>query len=148
MLTAAWITAIVTALLWVLLLKGTVRVFGRGADNGWDNALAYAVVTILLFFPAKWMIGSRSLILISLAPAVVWAGQLIGLKVIYEIKALHALLIGATHTVVTSAVVTGLALVAGVVAAYVMYGKIIADPMILIRLILRLIGLYPSGDLA
>lgn len=144
MLTAAWITAIVTALIWVLLLKGTVRVFAKTADNGWDNALAYGVVSILMFFPAKWMITSGSFVLISLAPAVVWAGQLIGLKVIYELKALHALLIGATHALVTSFVVTGLALVAGVVAAYVMYGKIIADPMILIRLVLRLIGLWPA----
>lgn len=143
MVTAAWIAATATALCWVLLLRLTIRVFGRGADNGWDNALAYAVATVVLFFPARWMIGSRSLLLISLAPALVWAGQIVALKVIYEVKALRALMIGATHTVVTSAVVSTLALATGVVVAYVMYGKIISDPMILIRILLRLIGLWP-----
>ncbi len=149
MVTAAWIAGIVTVGTWVLLLRLTVRVFGRGKlDNGWDNALAYGVVSALMLFPVKWMIGSKSLILISLIPAVIWAGQLIALKVIYEVKALHALLIGATHAAVSTAILGALTVVAGFIVAYVTYNKIITDPMILVRLILRLIGLWPHGDLA
>ena len=32
----------------------------------------------------------------------------------------------------------------GVVAAYVTYGRIIQDPMLLVRLVLRLLGLIPE----
>ena len=139
---AAWITFAVVTLVWVLMLKGTVRLLGRGRiDNGWDNALAYAMVTALLAIPVRWMLGSDSWILMSLVPIFVWIAQTIAIKVIYEVKPLLAWSIGMVHAVFSSFVVGTLTLTAGFVAAYILYGKIISDPMFLVRLILRLIGI-------
>lgn len=143
MATAAWIAALVTAACFVLLLKLTVRLVGRKAlDNGWDNALAYTVATTALALAVRWVIGTRSWLLIGLSPMFLWIGQTIALKLIYEIKTKTAVLIGITHTAVTTTVLSGLTMAAGVVAAYLLYGKIISDPMFLIRLILRLIGIW------
>jgi hypothetical protein len=137
---AAWITFIVVALVWVLMLKGTVRFLGGGKlDNGWDNALAYTMVTALLAIPVSWMFGSWFLML--LIPPFVWIAQTIAIKVIYEVKPLLAWTIGLVHAIAASFVVGTLTLTAGFIAAYIMYGKIISDPMFLVRLILRLIGI-------
>jgi hypothetical protein len=137
---AAWITFAAVALIWVLMLKGTVRVVGGGKlDNGWDNAMAYAMVTALLAIPVSWMFGSWFLMF--LIPPFVWVAQTIAIKVIYEVKPLLAWTIGLVHAVAASFVVGTLTLTAGFVAAYIMYGKIISDPMFLVRLILRLIGI-------
>jgi hypothetical protein len=137
---AAWITFFVVALVWVLMLKMTVRVVGGGRlDNGWDNALAYTMVTALLAIPVSWMFGSWFLAV--LIPPFVWLAQTIAIKVIYEVKPLLAWTIGLVHAVLASFVVGTVTLTAGFVAAYIMYGKIISDPMFLVRLILRLIGI-------
>lgn len=141
MATAAWVSLAIVALLWILLLRVTVRFFGKGADNGWDNALGYAVATVLLVLGAQWAFGTGSWLLIAVLPLLAWAGQTFSLKAIYEVSIARAWILGVIHTVVTSVVVTSLALTAGAVAAYILYGKIIADPKYLLWLILRLIGL-------
>lgn len=139
---AAWITFGLITLVWVLMLRGTVRLVGAGKiDNGWDNALAYALVTGLLAIPVRWMFTTDSWILTLLIPPFVWAAQTMALKVIYEVRALFALLIGILHAMAASFVVGTMTLTAGLIAAYIMYGKIISDPMFLVRLILRLIGI-------
>ena len=145
MVTAAWIAALVTALIWIVGLRLTVRVFGRGADNGWDNALGYLVASVALAFLARWLLLSGSVFVIALIPAVVWVGQTIALKVIYELRPVLAWWIGTVHAFFAGTIITSLAVVAGFVAAYILYGKIISDPMILVRLILRLIGVWPAG---
>jgi hypothetical protein len=138
---AAWIAFALVALISTVLLKLSVRVLAKSADNGWDNAISYGVVTLLLAIPVSWMLRSGSWFLWGLAPMFVWAVQTWALKVIYEIKATRAWLLGMAHTFVVSTTVSILALGVAIVACYILYGKIISDPMFLIRLILRLIGI-------
>jgi hypothetical protein len=138
---AAWVTFGLAAIISTLLLKLTVRVLAKNADNGWDNALAYGVATLLIAIPVSWMLKSGSWLLYGLAPLFVWAGQTIALRVIYQVRTLRAWAIGVVHATVTGTACTALALGVAFVAAYILYGKIISDPMFLIRLLLRLIGL-------
>lgn len=140
MTTAFWIAATTVAVLWILLLRVSVRVLGKSLDNGWDNAIGYAIATGLLAIPVHWMVGTRSW-LVLLVPLVVLVGQTLALRVIYEIHTAKAVLLGAFHFAVTSLVVGGLTIIAGAVAAYVLYGKIISDPLWLVMLVLRLIGI-------
>ncbi len=139
---AAWITFAVVTLVWAVMLRGTVRILGGGRlDNGWDNAFAYGLVTALLAIPVRWMLHADSWMLTMMIPLFVWVAQTIAIKVIYEVKPLLAWAIGLVHAAVSSFVVGTLTLTAGFVAAYIMYGRIISDPMFLVRLILRLIGI-------
>jgi hypothetical protein len=139
--TAAWISFALVAIISTLLLRLTVRVLAKTADNGWDNALAYGAVNLVLAVALNWIFHSGSYFLIAIAPLLIWAAQTIALVVIYEMRALRAWAVGIVHALITTTVVTGLALTAAMVAAYILYGKIISDPMFLIRLILRLIGI-------
>jgi ABC-type spermidine/putrescine transport system permease subunit II len=77
------------------------------------------------------------------APLVLWLGQVITLRIFYELSLGRAMLLGIVHSMLTGLISTVLALIAGAIAAYVIYGKIISDPLILLRLILRLIGIEP-----
>ena len=138
---AAWITFGVIALISTVLMRTIVRFFAKKADNGWDNAIAYTLVTVLLAVPIRWMFQSESYLLMALIPPVCWAVQTIALRMIYEVRTIHAWILGMVHAMVSTTVVGGMSLTAGVVAAYILYGKIISDPMFLIRLILRLIGI-------
>jgi hypothetical protein len=145
MTTALWITAALVAVLASLVMKLSVRVVAKSADNGWDNAIAYVLTTALvLYFPVRWMLGSGSWAWIALAPVLIWIVQTVTLRIFYELSLGRAWALGLVHTMVTGLVTTALATVVAIVAAYIMYGRIIADPMILIRIILRLIGI---GDL-
>jgi hypothetical protein len=54
--------------------------------------------------------------------------------------------LGVVHTLATAAVTTVLAAAAAIVAAYIMYGRIISDPLILLKIILRLIGFGELAD--
>ena len=138
----AWITFAVVTLVWVLMLRGTVRLLGGGRlDNGWDNAFAYSLVTALLAIPVRWMFKSDSWLLMSMIPAFVWIAQTVAIKTIYEVKPFLAWGIGIVHAGISSFVLGTMTLTAGFIAAYLMYGKIISDPMFLVRLILRLIGI-------
>lgn len=139
---AFWISLAVVALISTLTLRGTVRVMAKGADNGWDNALAYVLISgLMLWFPLRWLLTSGSWGLILLAPLLCWIVQLVLLKVIYQINPLHAWLVGVTHTVVATAITTSVAIGTGIVLAYILYGQIISDPVRIIRIILRLIGI-------
>lgn len=135
------VAAAVVALVWTLTLRLSVRLLARKADNGWDNAVGYGVVTLLLGLPLRWLFGTHSLVLIALSPLLIWGAQVVALKWIYEVSALHAWLLGLVHGLISTFVIGTLTVAAGAVAAYVLYGRIVADPMILVRLILRLIGI-------
>lgn len=141
MATAFWIAFTLVAIVWTLVLRLTVRFTAKNADNGWDNAIAYGVATLLLSVPIRWLFSQHDWWWWTLAPVVLWIGQTWSLKTIYELRTLHAWLIGVVHGVVTSITVSVLTCFAGVIAAYIMYGRIVADPMILVRLVLRLIGI-------
>ena len=140
MTTAFWIAITAVALLWILLLRMSVRVVGKNLDNGWDNAVGYAIATALLVIPIQWLVGTRSWAIL-LVPIVLWVGQTLALRVIYEIPSWQAALLGILHFVVTSFVVGVLMVVTGAIAAYLLYGKIISDPLWLVMLVLRLIGI-------
>src|SRR5882724_3737011 len=95
---AAWVTFGLIAIISTLLLKLTIRVVAKSSDNGWDNALAYGVVTLLMAIPLSWMLKSGSWILYGMAPLFVWAAQTIALRVIYQVATLRAWAIGLVHS--------------------------------------------------
>ncbi len=139
---AFWVTFGLIGVIQALLLKAMVPLLARSAENAWDNAAAYAIVSgLLVYFPVRWMVAADGWTLTVLAFAVLWAGQTAALKVLYEVQTLRAWLLGVTHAAVASVVVSAGTMVAGVVAAYVIYGKIISDPMRLVRIIFELIGI-------
>jgi hypothetical protein len=139
---AFWIALTIVTVLSTLCMRASVRLVARGADNGWDNALGYVVATgLVLFFPVRWMLGSHSWALMLLAPVVCWIVQVIALRAIYQLNALHALILGVTHTLIATFVTTSVAIGTGIVLAYILYGQIISDPVRIIKIILRLIGI-------
>lgn len=140
MTTAFWMAITAVALIWLLLLRLCVRVVGKNLDNGWDNALGYAVATGLMAIPVQWLVGTRSWAIL-LIPMVMWVGQTVALRVIYEIRTWRAVLLGALHFCITSFVVGVMTVLTGAIAAYLLYGKIISDPLWLVMLVLRLIGI-------
>ena len=144
---AFWITLGAVAALHAGLLRLTVPVVAKKADNGWDNAFAYVVVTgLMAYFPMRWMFESDSVLLTFFALPLCWVAQTVTLKTLYETTLVRAWLLGVFHTVVSACVTTALTLIAGVIAAYIMYGKIISDPMRLVRLLLQLIGIELPVD--
>jgi hypothetical protein len=148
MVTALGVTLLVVAMVWTLTLRASVRLAGRGADNGWDNALAYLLATAALLYAARWAGGELGRWWWAAAPVVVGLGQLFALRAIYQVRTLRAGLLAVLHGVFAGTLLTALALVAGAIAAYILYGKIISDPWFLIRLLLRLIGLDHDPVLA
>ncbi|MBK8010178.1 MAG: hypothetical protein IPK13_02450 [Deltaproteobacteria bacterium] len=145
--TAFWIGATLVAFLYTALLRLAVRVSAKEADNGWDNAIGYSVVTILLAFLAGWILESRNILLILLIVPTHVLIQTLAIRVIYEVRYLRALLIGACHALMASLVIGGLATVAGFIAALILKKRIIADPIYFIRLLLRLLGIeLPFAD--
>src|SRR3990170_9031822 len=122
------------------LLRGTVRLTARKADNGWDNAFAYVLCTGLLTVPAGWLLHTGHLLFVPLAPLLFWIGQTVALVLIYELRIFHAWLVGLAHAVVTAAALGALATIGGAIALYVIYGKIVADPIAVLRWLLSLLG--------
>lgn len=138
---ALWTTALVVATLWTLCLRFSVRFVAKGADNGWDNAIGYGVATVLMWVPLKWMFDGHHWALVTLFPGLLWAGQTLALRWIYEVRLLRAWVLGVVHALVAGAVIGTTASIAGAIAAYILYGRIVSDPLWLIQLLLRLIGI-------
>ncbi len=142
LLSALSAALVVVAAIHVLTLRLSVRLVARTADNAWDNALGYLVVTGLLWYPLSWAYQGGWWWLLALPP--LFACVLVAaLSAIYQVSARRAAALGLVHAALASVVTTAVAVSAGAVAAYVIYGKIIADPRILLRLVLRLIGIEP-----
>ncbi|MCC7382436.1 MAG: hypothetical protein IT384_11430 [Deltaproteobacteria bacterium] len=143
---AFWIALGVFSLLSALTLRLTVRFLARGADNGWDNAVAYLAASgLVLYFPVRWMLGSDSWTWWALAAPLVWLVQVVTLRAVYEINTWRAVLVGIVHTVTTSVVTGAVTVTAGIIAAYILYGQIITDPVRVIRMILRWLGIEIPG---
>jgi hypothetical protein len=138
--TAAWIALAIITLLSVLLMKATVRLVAKPADNGWDNAVAYVIASGIIAFACTW-IAKQSFLLAALVPLIAWTAQTLTIRYVYEVRTARAWLIGTAHALVTSAVVTTMGLTVAFVAAYILYGKIISDPMFLLRLLLKWLGI-------
>ena len=125
-----------------VLLRICVRLFARGADNGWDNALGYVVTLAALFyFPVRWILGAHSIPLLLLIPPIVLFVQFFSLKTIYQVTWKRAAVLGALHTVAASVFFGTITFAVAFVAAYIMYGRIISDPMILVRIIMKLLDI-------
>ena len=138
--TAAWITLALITLVSILMMKATILLVARKSDNGWDNAVAYTLGTGLIAFVLGWF-GLKSWMFAAVAPMLAWTLQTLLLKHIYELRTARAWLVGMVHAFFTSATVSAVGLTVAFVAAYILYGKIISDPMFLIRLLLKLIGI-------
>lgn len=139
---AFWVVFALVSGLSAVLLRICVRLFARGADNGWDNALGYVIaVAALFYFPVRWLVGAHSLPLLLLVPPLVLLVQLFSLRAIYQITWKRAFALGAIHTTVASLFFGTITFAIAVVAAYIMYGRIISDPMILVRIILKLLDI-------
>ena len=142
MTTAFWIAMAIVVAIQVVTLKLSVRFIAKDADNAWDNAFAYLLTAgLLIYFPVRWMVASDSFILTLLAGPFCWIAQTIALKTIYEVKLSRAWILGLVHGLISSVVIAGTAFVSGMVAAYIMWGKIVSDPIRAIKLLLRLIGI-------
>lgn len=136
-----WIALAALAVVHVLTLRLSVRLLARGAENAWDNAIAYALLTgLLLWFPARWMIESGSFLLALAAPLVVVAGQLTGLRTLYELPRGRAALLGLSHGALAWTISTLMAVGAGVVLTWWLYDKIVSDPLEALRMLLRWLG--------
>jgi hypothetical protein len=138
--TAAWITFALVTIIAVLMMKATIPLVARQADNGWDNAVAYVIVSGLIAAGLGWL-ATQSWMFAAIAPLLSWAAQTLVLRHIYEVRTARAWLVGIVHAFFTTTVVTTVGLTVAFVAAYILYGKIISDPMFLIRLLARLIGI-------
>ena len=138
--TAAWITLALITIISILMMKATIPLVARKADNGWDNAVAYTLGSGLIAFILGWF-GLKSWMFAMVAPMLAWTLQTLLLKHVYELRTARAWLVGMVHATFTSAVTTALGLTVAFVVAYILYGKIISDPMFLIRLLLKLIGI-------
>jgi hypothetical protein len=138
---ALWSAAATVAIVYTLTLRLSIRLMAKDADNGWDNALGYGVVTILMWVPLKGIFEGHHWALMSIFPLMLWLGQTFALKWIYELRTMRAWGIGLLHGIVSGTIITGLTITAGAVAAYLLYGRIVSDPMWLISLVLRLIGI-------
>lgn len=139
---AFWVVFALVAGLSAVLMRICVRLFARGADNGWDNAFGYIIaLSALFFFPVRWIIGAHSLPLLLLLPPTVLLVQLFSLRAIYQVTWKRAFVLGALHTTAASIFFGTVTFAIAVVAAYIMYGRIISDPMILVRIILKLLDI-------
>jgi len=147
MLLSLGIALALVTLVSLLVMRGTVGFLARGADNGWDNALTYVLASGLTWAALIHFVMPAGLFAFALACVLVPVVQVGLLRWIYEIRAGRALVVALVSTTVSTTIITGLTLLAGVIAAYIMYGRVIDDPMILVRIILRLIGLLPRDTM-
>lgn len=146
---AAWLTCAAIALIGVLTLRMTVHFLGKGADNAWDNAFAYVLGSSVVFYGAGYL-AFKSAFFAAAAPLLIWIIQTVALRFIYEVRFARAWLIGTSHTLITTCTVGTLSAAAATAYAYYLYGKIVTDPQLLLkmllqaaRVILRLIGIEP-----
>lgn len=138
-----WLAYLLAGVIHMSATKVSVRALGKGADNAWDNAFGYLVAAYLLTWPARWLWESQSWWLAALILPLFALASVFVLKVIYELSTRRAVAIGALHTALTSMMLSAASLVVGFIAAYIMYGKIVSDPLMLIRLVFKLIGITP-----
>ncbi len=138
-MTLLWLAAALAAIIWLVTLRMSVRLVGKDLDNGWDNAIGYGIVTVLILSAALSMLGLGWLALFG--PLVLLVAQTGALSFIYEVRPLKACLLGLLHTLLFSAVATLTTIVGGAIAIYLLYGKIVSDPLVILRIILRWLGI-------
>ena len=141
--TLVWITLSALALIHVISLRISVRLVGRGAENAWDNALGHLVVTGLLAVPVRWLWQAELWPAFVLVPPALAFILVVTVRFIYQVSTRRAVALSAVHFALSSFLITSTALITGAIAAYVMYGRIISDPLLLVRIVFRLIGIEP-----
>ena len=138
--TAAWIALGYAATVWVLTLRVGVRLAAPKVENAWDNALAYALVCGALLWPARWLLEQGPWGWIAM-PVIIGGAQIWLMRVIYQIRTTHAALMVVVHGVLAVGVYTVSLFTVGAIIVYLAYGRVVSDPMILIRLLAKLIGI-------
>lgn len=140
-----WIVTTAACALHLMCTRSAVRLACPKADNAFDNALGYLAVSTFVYWPIKWVWSAQLWwLLIIGGPPLVISVHLLALETIYQVSRKRAALLGLVQSVLLaiSLVVVGVVLAA--VVAYILYGKIISDPIWLLKLLLRLIGIIPG----
>ena len=138
-MTTIWIVAGAATLIWLLTLRLSVRLVDKALDNGWDNALGYGIVSALTLSISLSLVGTGWGA--AIVPLVLLTAQVGALTFIYEIRLLKACLLSFVHAALFAGTSAFVAVVGGAVAIYLLYGKIVSDPLIIIRAILRWLGI-------
>ena len=134
-----WIVAGAAALIWLTTLRISVRLMSRDLDNGWDNAIGYGIVTALVMSAALSLLGFGWLALFG--PLILVIAQTGALAFIYEVRPVKAFLLGVLHTALFSAATAATTIIGGGIAIYLLYGKIVSDPLVILRILLRWLGI-------
>ncbi len=139
--TAAALTVTFLAVVWSLTLRGSVRLVAPKAENAWDNALAYTLVSAALLWVLRWLMMEAVWWSIPVAPLLLVAVPVWTLRVVYQIPTRRAAALAAVQFGLASTIIFSTLFTVAFIAAYLTYGRIISDPWMLVRLLLRLIGL-------
>jgi hypothetical protein len=129
------------ALVWMLVLRFTVRVLQPTGENGGDDALAHTLFMGAMYWPVRWLLQQDPWLATLGIPVLIALAHTNSVRVIYRTDWRRSLAISSLHAALTTLMVGGLAVTTAIVAAYIMYGRIVRDPMLLIRALLRLIGI-------
>lgn len=138
---AAALLAVAALALSVGALRLVARIAAPSRDQGWDDALAYHLLTgLLLAYPVRWAIASASPLAIGAAALGTWALQTLALGWLYRTTRLHAWLLGLLHVVVAGAAIGALCVTAGAVATWWLHGEITRDPWAALQWAMRWLG--------
>jgi hypothetical protein len=138
--TALWVALAFAVTVWVLTLRASVRLFAPKVENAWDNAVAYALVCGALLWPAQWLLGQGVLGWVVL-PFLIGGTQVWLMRVIYQVTSAQAALLVVLHGAFAAAVYAASLFTVGAIIVYLAYGRVVSDPMLLIRLLAKLIGI-------
>jgi hypothetical protein len=121
--------------------RGRARSGDRSREQGWDDALAYHVLTgLLLVYPVRWAVLSASPLALVAAALGTWTLQTLALGWLYRVTRLHAWLLGVLHVVVAGAAIGALCVAAGAVATWWLHGEITRDPWAALQWAMRWLG--------
>jgi hypothetical protein len=77
--TAAWITLALITIVAILMMKVTIPLVAKQADNGWDNAVAYVIASGLITAALGWF-AAQSWWFAAAAPMLAWSAQTLVLR--------------------------------------------------------------------
>lgn len=141
---SAWVWVLLaSASIWASLLTFSAAVLKPHGDHGWDDALAQTLCMGALYWPLSWLFREDPWLLLTAGPLLIAAAHAVSIKIIYQTTAARAAMLALFHGALSGLVLGGLAVLVAGITAYVWYGRIISDPMILVRVLLRLIGIEP-----
>lgn len=132
-----WSILLLLTLSWVTSLRLTVRWF-RPADNGWDNTVAQTMVMGALVYPVGYLVDQGAYGLAA-APFLVALTHWASLRVIYELRGRTALGLGLVQASLFAVMASLSAGSVATMAAYIWYGRLVTDPALILRMVVRLV---------